>query len=125
MRIGFVVPLVCFVFVALYGSMWPKLCRLDDAFGEQPQRQFMVSSDFTYPIDERKDQCLTILRFLSQLDSSIVGFVLGLSTLFSIVRAPERHGSNGFGGSGSHRSMWQKASSKYDAATRGPPEGSR
>jgi len=29
MRIGFVVPLVCFVFVALYGCRWPKLCRLD------------------------------------------------------------------------------------------------
>ena len=29
MRIGFVVPLVCFVFVALYGYTWPRLCRLD------------------------------------------------------------------------------------------------
>lgn len=29
MRIGFVVPLVCFVFIALYGYMWPRLCRLD------------------------------------------------------------------------------------------------
>lgn len=29
MRTGFVVPLVCFVFVALYGFTWPKLCRLD------------------------------------------------------------------------------------------------
>ena len=29
MRIGFVVPLVCFAFVALYGYMWPRLCRLD------------------------------------------------------------------------------------------------
>jgi FHS family L-fucose permease-like MFS transporter len=29
MRIGFVVPLVCFVFVALYGYMWPRLCELD------------------------------------------------------------------------------------------------
>jgi hypothetical protein len=29
MRIAFVVPLVCFVFVALYGYMWPRLCRLD------------------------------------------------------------------------------------------------
>ena len=29
MRIGFVVPLVCFVFVALYGYVWPGLCRLD------------------------------------------------------------------------------------------------
>ena len=29
MRIGFVVPLVCFAFVALYGLMWPRLCRLD------------------------------------------------------------------------------------------------
>ena len=29
MRIGFVVPLVCFVFVALYGFTWHKLCGLD------------------------------------------------------------------------------------------------
>lgn len=29
MRTGFVVPLVCFVFVSLYGFTWPKLCRLD------------------------------------------------------------------------------------------------
>ena len=29
MRIGFVVPLVCFVFVALYGFTWHKLCSLD------------------------------------------------------------------------------------------------
>jgi MFS transporter, FHS family, L-fucose permease len=29
MRIGFVVPLVCFVFVALYGFTWSRLCRLD------------------------------------------------------------------------------------------------
>ncbi len=29
MRIGFVVPLVCFVFVALYGLTWSRLCRLD------------------------------------------------------------------------------------------------
>jgi FHS family L-fucose permease-like MFS transporter len=29
MRIGFVVPLVCFAFVALYGHMWHRLCRLD------------------------------------------------------------------------------------------------
>jgi FHS family L-fucose permease-like MFS transporter len=29
MRVGFVVPLICFVFVALYGFMWPRLCRLD------------------------------------------------------------------------------------------------
>ena len=29
MRIGFVVPLVSFVFVALYWSRWSRLCRLD------------------------------------------------------------------------------------------------
>jgi FHS family L-fucose permease-like MFS transporter len=29
MRIGFVVPLVCFVFIALYGFTWPRLGRLD------------------------------------------------------------------------------------------------
>jgi fucose permease len=29
MRIGFVVPLVCFAFVAVYGYMWPRLCKLD------------------------------------------------------------------------------------------------
>jgi len=29
MRVGFVVPLVCFVFIALYGLTWPRLCRLD------------------------------------------------------------------------------------------------
>jgi len=29
MRVGFVVPLVCFVFIALYGYMWPRLCRFD------------------------------------------------------------------------------------------------
>jgi len=29
MRIGFIVPLVCFIFVALYGYMWPRLCNLD------------------------------------------------------------------------------------------------
>jgi len=29
MRFGFVVPLACFAFVALYGYMWPRLCRLD------------------------------------------------------------------------------------------------
>lgn len=29
MRTGFVVPLVCFVFVALYGLTWSRLCRLD------------------------------------------------------------------------------------------------
>lgn len=29
MRIGFVVPLVCFVFVALYGYLWPRLCSPD------------------------------------------------------------------------------------------------
>jgi FHS family L-fucose permease-like MFS transporter len=29
MRIGFIVPLVCFVFVALYGLVWSRLFRLD------------------------------------------------------------------------------------------------
>jgi hypothetical protein len=29
MRTGFVVPLVCFVFVTLYGLTWSSLCRLD------------------------------------------------------------------------------------------------
>ena len=29
MRIGFVVPLICFVFVALYGFMWARLSRQD------------------------------------------------------------------------------------------------
>jgi FHS family L-fucose permease-like MFS transporter len=28
MRIGFVVPLVCFAMVSLYGLTWPKLIRL-------------------------------------------------------------------------------------------------
>jgi len=29
MRVGFVVPLVCFVLIALYGVTWPRFCRLD------------------------------------------------------------------------------------------------
>jgi len=29
MRVGFVVPLVCFVLVSLYGLSWAKLSRLD------------------------------------------------------------------------------------------------
>ncbi len=29
MRTGFVVPLVCFAFIAVYGFIWPSLCRLD------------------------------------------------------------------------------------------------
>ena len=33
MRIGFVVPLVCFVFVALYGFIWAKLSRRDSLSG--------------------------------------------------------------------------------------------
>jgi FHS family L-fucose permease-like MFS transporter len=33
MRIGFVVPLVCFVLIALYGFTWPGLSKLD-SFGE-------------------------------------------------------------------------------------------
>lgn len=31
MRIGFVVPLVCFVFVALYGFTWAKFNTLDSS----------------------------------------------------------------------------------------------
>jgi MFS transporter, FHS family, L-fucose permease len=31
MRTGFVVPLVCFVFVALYGFTWPTLNRQDSS----------------------------------------------------------------------------------------------
>jgi FHS family L-fucose permease-like MFS transporter len=31
MRVGFVVPLVCFVFIALYGAFWQKLEAKDDA----------------------------------------------------------------------------------------------
>jgi len=31
MRIGFVVPLICFVFVALYGFIWGRLSRGDAA----------------------------------------------------------------------------------------------
>ena len=31
MRTGFVVPLVCFVFVALYGLVWARLSRQDTA----------------------------------------------------------------------------------------------
>ena len=31
MRIGFVVPLVCFVFIAIYGFMWGKLVGLDSS----------------------------------------------------------------------------------------------
>ncbi len=33
MRVGFVVPLVCFVFVALYGFVWAKLSRQDSLTG--------------------------------------------------------------------------------------------
>ena len=33
MRIGFVVPLVCFVFIALYGFIWPMLSRADTGQG--------------------------------------------------------------------------------------------
>jgi FHS family L-fucose permease-like MFS transporter len=29
MRVGFIVPLVCFLFVALYGLTWAKLSTLD------------------------------------------------------------------------------------------------
>ena len=31
MRAGFVVPLICFVFVALYGLVWARLSRQDTA----------------------------------------------------------------------------------------------
>jgi FHS family L-fucose permease-like MFS transporter len=31
MRTGFVVPLVCFVFVALYGLTWARLSREDSS----------------------------------------------------------------------------------------------
>jgi FHS family L-fucose permease-like MFS transporter len=34
MRIGFVVPLVCFVFVTLYGLVWSSLSKLDSSPGE-------------------------------------------------------------------------------------------
>jgi len=34
MRIGFVLPLVCFVFVALYGLVWSSLSKLDSSPGE-------------------------------------------------------------------------------------------
>jgi FHS family L-fucose permease-like MFS transporter len=34
MRIGFVGPLVCFVFVALYGLVWSSLSKLDSSPGE-------------------------------------------------------------------------------------------
>src|SRR6185437_6947084 len=33
MRFGFVVPLVCFVFVALYGFTWARFSRLDSLTG--------------------------------------------------------------------------------------------
>jgi hypothetical protein len=32
MRVGFAVPLVCFVFIALYGAVWQKL-EAKDAVG--------------------------------------------------------------------------------------------
>jgi len=35
MRIGFVVPLVCFVFVALYGLTWASLIRQDSSVGTE------------------------------------------------------------------------------------------
>ena len=31
MRVGFIVPLVCFVFIALYGFLWPKFSRLNSS----------------------------------------------------------------------------------------------
>jgi len=30
---GFIVPLVCFVFIALYGYAWPKLSRAEALHG--------------------------------------------------------------------------------------------
>ena len=33
MRLGFVVPLVCFVFIALYGFTWARFSRLDSLTG--------------------------------------------------------------------------------------------
>ena len=35
MRVGFVVPLICFVFVALYGIMWPRFSRQDTLSGAE------------------------------------------------------------------------------------------
>jgi hypothetical protein len=34
MRVGFIVPLVCFVFIALYGFLWPKFSRLSSSADE-------------------------------------------------------------------------------------------
>src|SRR5579864_3148527 len=36
MRVGFIVPLVCFVFIALYGFLWPKFSRLSSSADESP-----------------------------------------------------------------------------------------
>jgi FHS family L-fucose permease-like MFS transporter len=30
---GFIVPLICFVFIALYGYAWPKLSRAESLHG--------------------------------------------------------------------------------------------
>jgi FHS family L-fucose permease-like MFS transporter len=38
MRVGFVVPLICFVFVALYGFTWAKLIALDSVPGAARKR---------------------------------------------------------------------------------------
>src|SRR6185437_3913436 len=35
MRVGFIVPLICFVFVALYGFTWAKLNIFDSAAGTE------------------------------------------------------------------------------------------
>jgi FHS family L-fucose permease-like MFS transporter len=34
MRFGFIVPLVCFVFIALYGFLWPKFSSLNSSADE-------------------------------------------------------------------------------------------
>jgi FHS family L-fucose permease-like MFS transporter len=34
MRVGFIAPLVCFVFIALYGFLWPKFSRLNSSADE-------------------------------------------------------------------------------------------
>jgi FHS family L-fucose permease-like MFS transporter len=38
MRTGFVVPLICFVFVALYGFTWAKLNTFDSVPGTEGQK---------------------------------------------------------------------------------------
>jgi fucose permease len=31
MRVGFMIPMICFVVIAVYGSIWKKLERADSA----------------------------------------------------------------------------------------------